>query len=54
MADQLPALPEVSFARVRHHIVFIGSVLLLNCDVVTIWFTMSGEENVFESSTWMV
>ena len=54
MADQLPALPEVSFARARHHIVFIGSVLLLNCDVVTIWFTMSGEENVFESSTWMV
>ena len=51
MADQLPALPE-AFARARHHIVFIGSVLLLNCDVVTVWFTMSGEGNVFESSTW--
>jgi hypothetical protein len=54
MADQLPGLPEASFARARHHIVFIGSVLLLNCDVVTIWFTMSGEGNVFESSIWMV
>ena len=36
------------------HIVFVGSVLLLNCDVVTVWLTMSGEGNVFESSIWIV
>lgn len=54
MVDQLPALPDASFARARHHIVFIGSVLLLNCDAVTVWFTMSGEGNVFESSISMV
>jgi hypothetical protein len=54
MADQLPGLPEASFARARHHIDFIGSVLLLNCDVVMVWFAMNGEGNVFESSIWMV
>ena len=42
MADQLPGLPEASFARARHHMVFIGSVPLLNCDAVTVWFTMNG------------
>ena len=54
MADQLPGLPEASFARARHHMVFIGSVLLLNCDAVTVWFAMNGDANVFESSIWMV
>lgn len=54
MADQLPGLPEASFARARHHMVFIGSVLLLNCDVVTVRFVMNGDANVFESSIWMV
>ena len=54
MVDQLPGLPEASFARARHHIVFIGRVLVLNCDAVTVWFTMKGEGNVSASSIWMV
>jgi hypothetical protein len=35
-ADQAPALPVALFARTRHHMVRVGSVLLLNCDVVTV------------------
>lgn len=38
--DQVPAFPDASFARTRHHIVLTGSVLLLNCDDVSVWLTM--------------
>ena len=37
-------MPEASFARTRHHIVFVGKVLVLNWDVVTFWFTINGEK----------
>jgi len=35
-ADHVPAVPHVLVARTRHHIVFVGNVLLLNCDAVTL------------------
>ena len=43
--DQLPGLPAVSKARARHHMVRVGSVLLLNWEVVTLWLTMYGDGN---------
>lgn len=48
--DQLPGLPEASFARARHHIVRVGSVLLEKVDEVTVWFTSHGEGNASWSS----
>jgi hypothetical protein len=37
-------LPEASFARIRHHIVFAGKVLVLNWDAVMFWFTIKDEK----------
>jgi hypothetical protein len=33
-ADQLPDVPEDELARTRHHILFVGSVLVVNCETV--------------------
>lgn len=33
--DQMPGLPDASLARTRHHIRFVGSVLVLNCETAT-------------------
>src|SRR5262245_62066260 len=52
--DQEPGLPLASLARTRHHIRVVGSVLLVNCDAVTVWSTVNGAANVSELSTWMV
>jgi hypothetical protein len=46
-------VPEAELARTRHHILTIGSVLVVNCDAVVFWFT-SGDEKVSESSIWIV
>jgi hypothetical protein len=35
------------FARTRHHILVVGSVLVVNCDVVVVWRTVSGAEKVW-------
>jgi len=32
-ADQLPGLPDASFALTRQHIVNVGNVLVLNCEL---------------------
>jgi hypothetical protein len=52
--DQLPGAPEAPLARARHHMVVTGSVLVLNWEAVTFWFTVSGAAKVFESSIWIV
>ena len=41
-------------ARTRHHIVLVGSVLVENCDTVTVWVRISGAGKEFESSICMV
>jgi hypothetical protein len=51
--DQLPGVPEAELARTRHHILIVGSVLVVNCDAVVFAFT-SGEEKVSASSIWIV
>ncbi|MND04261.1 hypothetical protein D3C83_244530 [compost metagenome] len=33
-ADQLPGAPEAEMARTRHHILIVGSVLVVNCETV--------------------
>jgi hypothetical protein len=38
-------VPDALFARTRHHIVLVGSTLVLNCDAVTVWFTINGLGN---------
>jgi hypothetical protein len=52
--DQLPGFPEASFARARHHIVRVGSVLLENTEEVTVWFTSHGDGKASWSSICMV
>lgn len=32
--DQLPGVPEDELARTRHHILTVGSVLVVNCETV--------------------
>ena len=32
--DQLPGVPEDELARTRHHILIVGSVLVVNCETV--------------------
>jgi hypothetical protein len=34
--DQVPVFPEASLARARHHRVLVGSVLVLNCEAVSV------------------
>ena len=34
--DQLPAVPEAELARTRHHILVVGSVLVVNCETVVV------------------
>ena len=51
--DQLPGVPEDELARTRHHILIVGSVLVVNCETVVFWFT-NGELKVSESSIWIV
>lgn len=46
-------MPDDELARTRHHILTVGSVLVVNCDAVVFTFT-SGEEKVSESSIWIV
>ena len=41
-------------ARTRHHILVVGSVLVVNCETVVFTFTTSGAEKVSESSIWIV
>ena len=53
MDDQLPGVPEAELARTRHHILVVGSVLVVNCETVVFWFTI-GELKVSESSIWIV
>jgi len=48
--DQLPGLPDASLASTRHHIRNVGSVLVLNCEVATVWFTIKGKGNELLSS----
>jgi len=52
--DQLPGLPDASFARTRHHMVRVGSVLLENVEGVTVWLTIQGEGKALLSSIWTV
>jgi hypothetical protein len=52
--DQLPGVPEEELARTRHHILIVGSVLVVNCETVVFWLTTSGEPKVSESSIWIV
>ena len=52
--DQVPAVPEAELARTRHHILVVGSVLVVNCDVLVFTFTTSGVLKVSESSIWIV
>ena len=52
--DQLPAVPEAELARTRHHILIVGSVLVVNCETVVFWFTVCGAAKVSESSIWIV
>ena len=43
-----------SFARTRHHIRLVGSVLVVNCEPATVSLAVSGAENDWESSIWIV
>jgi hypothetical protein len=52
--DHEPGLPAASLARARHHIVAVGSVLVVNCEAVTVWFTVSGAVNLSEVAIWIV
>ena len=51
--DQLPAVPADELARTRHHILTVGSELVVNCETVVFRLT-SGLEKVSESSIWIV
>jgi hypothetical protein len=48
--DQAPGAPEASLARTRHHILPVGSVLVVNCEAVVVWFKTRGAEKSCESS----
>jgi hypothetical protein len=37
--DQLLDVPEAELARTRHHILVVGSVLVVNCETVVFWLT---------------
>ena len=52
-ADHAPAVPAEFTPRARHQCWTPASVLAVNCDIVTVWSTTSGVENVLESSIWM-
>jgi predicted small secreted protein len=49
-ADQFPGAPKGLFARTRNHMVFVGSVLVLNCEAVTVCSTIHGAGKLLESS----
>ena len=51
--EKAPALPDVEIVRTRHHIVFVGSVNVVNCDETTFWLT-SGAEKLLLSAIWIV
>jgi hypothetical protein len=53
-ADHAPAIPPASFARIRHHMRIVGSVLVVNCEVLTVLSIVIGAENVSASSIWIV
>ena len=48
--DHVPGLPDASLPCARHHILNVGNVLVLNCEAVTLWFTIQGEGNELLSS----
>ena len=52
--DQLPGLPDASLARTRHHILSVGSVLVLNWEAVVVCWRVKGEGKELLSSTWSV
>ena len=52
--DQLPGAPDAEFARTRHHILVVGSVLVVNCDAVVFTFTTCGAANDSSLSIWIV
>jgi hypothetical protein len=43
-----------SFARTRHHSRRVGSVLVAYADGATVAPTITGDENDYESSVWIV
>ena len=49
-ADHDPGAPEGSFALTRHHMVVVGSVLVVNCETATVWLRVSGTVKELESS----
>jgi len=53
-ADHAPGFPDASFARTRHHIRFVGSVLVPYCEGVTVWLAINGDGNESASSIWIV
>ena len=53
-ADHAPAAPVELFARTRHHILVVGSVLVVNRETATGWSTVNGAENVSVLSIWIV
>ena len=54
IGDQLPGVPEAELARTRHHILIVGSVLVVNCEAVVFTFTTCGVAKDSSSSIWMV
>jgi hypothetical protein len=48
--DHAPAVPAEFLPRTRHQCWTAESDAALNCDVVTVWSTTSGDENALESS----
>ena len=52
--DQLPGVPEAELARTRHHILVVGSVLVVNCEVVVFRFTTCGVAKDSSLSIWIV
>ena len=52
--DQLPGVPEAELARTRHHIVVVGSVLVVNCETVISRLTTCGAVNELSLSIWIV
>jgi hypothetical protein len=52
--DQLPGVPEAEFARTRHHILVVGSVLVVNCEAVVFRFTTCGVAKDSSLSIWIV
>jgi hypothetical protein len=52
--DQLPGVPEAEFARTRHHILVVGSVLVVNCEALVFTFTTCGVAKDSSLSIWIV